>query len=262
MIMTKIERKRAKLLEDTMQTFIGTLAKTGNSVILCAVLILIFDAVLFPMLLDDNEIYVIVSVHIALFQIFSAMFVFLPTMQIGDRSIIKDMGNRNFGGSYYQGKFITAMPFESKDLMNLRLINCEKQLFTSTLAAAVLMAAVFIAGKLGYHDYRGIVGMLALFVPVQGIVMISVNLFCNRWYPGMILTMCMAMTPIFAIIGCADEDGETSVELALQFNEKLKGFEFMSGISGIIILAAISAAIAIGAEMLVKNMKKRSWQLK
>lgn len=260
--MTKIERKRARLLADTLRTCGSAFARTKVIMILLAVLAAAFDAAIFFAVSADNEIYVAMILHIAFTQMFTAAFMNGIGAQVGDSSFIADIGNRNFGGSYYHGKFIVSLPFEAKDLMNLRLINCEARIFICTVTTAAVMAVITVMGTFGYYDYRGIVGMAVLFMPLMEIIGTLLHLFCKRWYFGMIVDLFCAFPPVFTMLGCCDESGESSAELALQFNEKLKGFEFMSGISGIIILAAVSAAIAIGAETLVKNMKKRSWQLK
>ncbi|MDE5858949.1 MAG: hypothetical protein K2H23_00930 [Oscillospiraceae bacterium] len=260
--MTKIERKRAKLLENTTHTCNSSISKINVLMILGTVLMLIADAAVFCLMLEDNELYVVVDLHLSLMHMVSTAFVFVSSTQIGDKSIITDIGNRNFGGSYYQGKFLASLPFEAKDVLNMRLRHCEIQLFTATAATAAMIAAVTAAGGFGYHEYRGIVGMTVLFFPLLEIVLTISVLLSKHWYIGMIVTMFMSLLPLFSLIGCADETGETSVELALQFNERLKGFEFMSGISGIIMLILISAVIYAGAELIVKNIRNYSWKLK
>lgn len=261
--MTKIERKRAGQIEKMVGGCDFTAFHVGRTLILGVILTMVVNVLLFFALLEDDEIYVVLIMHIFFTGMFTSLFVFTGSSRIGDSSFIGDLGNKTFGGSYYMWKQLAVMPFEGKDLMNLRLIWCEKQMIAAGGSTAVIMLMIFIAGRLGYNDYSGLIGLLMLMILLNEIILIVLNLFVKKWAVGLFINIVMSLLPIFiALFGCSDKTGESSPELASAFSDRLSGLSFMSGISGIIILAVFLIVIAKVSEHLVSRVKNRAWSSK
>lgn len=261
--MTKIERKRAGKLEKMVSGCDFTAFNVGRTLILGVILTMAVNIPLFFALLEDNETYVVLIMHIFFMGTFTSLFVFMGANRIGNSSFIGDLGNKTFGGSYYMWKQLAVMPFEGKDLLNLRLIWCEKQMIAAGGSTAAVMLMIYIAGRLGYNDYSGLVGLLVLMILLNEIIFIVLNLLVNKWAIGLALNIAVSIAPIFiALFGCSDETGESSPELATAFSDRLSGLSFMSGISGIIILAVFLFAIAKVSEHLVSRVKNRAWSSK
>lgn len=261
--MTTIERKRAGKLEKLVSTCDFTSFNVSRMLILGVILTMAVNIPLFFALLEDDEIYVVLIMHIFFTGMFTSLFVFMGANRVGDQSFIGDLGNKTFGGSYYMWEQLAVMPFEGKDLMNLRLIWCEKQMIAAGGSTAVIMLMIFIAGRLGYNDYSGLIGLLTLFILLNEIILIVLNLLVKKWAVGLALNIAVSIAPIFiALFGCSDETGESSPELASAFSGRLSGLSFMSGISGIIILAVFLIVIAKVSEHLVSRVKNRAWSSK
>lgn len=262
-IMTTIERKRAGKLEKLVSTCDFVSFNVGRMLILGVVLTMAVNVPLFFASLEDNEIYIAFIMHIFFMGTFTSMFVFMGANRVGDQSFISDLGNKTFGGSYYMWKQLAVMPFEAKDLLNLRFIWCEKQMIAAGGSTAAVMLMIFIAGRLGFNDYSGLIGLLTLMIMVNEIILIVINIFSKKWFIGFLINTAVSIMPIFiAIFGCSDETGESSPELASAFSDRLSGLSFMSGISGIIILTVFLIITAKVSERLVSRIKNRAWSSK
>lgn len=262
-VMTKIERERAGKLEKMVSGCDFTAFNVGRTLVLGVILTMIVNLLLFFALLEDDEIYVVFIMHIFFTGMFTSLFVFTGSSRIGDSSFIGDLGNKTFGGSYYMWKQLAVMPFEGKDLMNLRLIWCEKQMIAAGGSTAAIMLMIFIAGRLGYNDYSGLIGLLTLMILLNEIILIVLNLFVKKWVVGLLANFIMSVIPIFvAIFWCSDGTGKSSPELASAFSGRLSGLGFMSGISGVIVLAVLLFIIANTAEKLLSRVKNRAWSSK
>lgn len=261
--MTKTERKRVGKLEKLVRSCDYVAVNVGRILILGVILTMVLDIPVFFALMEDNEIYAAYILHLFFTGLFASMAVFMGSTRIGDQSFIPDMGNKTFGGSYYMWNQLAVMPFEAKDLMNLRIIWCEKQMIASGSSTAVVMVMLFIAGRLGYNDYSGLIGLLTVMFMITEIILIVMTMCCKKWFLGFVINMIISMLPIFVVLfGCCDETGESSVELATAFSDRFSGLSFMSGISGIIILAVFMVITAKVSEHLASRVKNRAWSSK
>lgn len=260
--MTKLERSRAKKLEDNICLLNGRLNICTANLTVTAVLILITDVLLFIPMTKDDELYVVLILHAAFLTMLSNLFVSVGDAAIGNKTFIKDMGNQTFIGSSVLGKFLCTMPYEARDVSNMRLIRWEKHMILNAVMTSALMLALEIFGKLGYTEYDGIVGAAVLMGLSAHVLALPFCCIIKNWYLSMFLSIYLCMTPVLLLAGASDADGETSAEFASAFSERLGGFGILSGVSGVLILAALTAVCIAAAEFFCGKMKKTSWNIK
>lgn len=260
--MTSEERKRAKAIEDAMCTMCSKINRSAVRLIATAVLIIIMDVALFIPMIKDDELYVVLTLHIIFLTMMSNLFLSVFDSFIGSKSLINDTGNQTFVGSMFLGKFICTMPYEARDVSGLRLINWEKHMILNTALTSALMVTLEIFGRFGYTEYDGITGVLVLTGLAVQIVSLPLISITKHFYFGMCLSMFLSMAPMFLIFGATDDTGETSVELASLFSEKLGAFGIVSGVPGVLILAVLTAVSIFAAEFIFGRTKKTSWNIR
>lgn len=254
--MTLAERKRAKKLKSS----ICMLGGKGYSSHIIAETILLFamDAAVFFATTKGDELYTVIILHTVFMGMLNAAFMYINEAVTGTRGIIPEMGN----GSAFMGKFLCTLPFEGKDRINLRVADWEKVLAVNSASLAAVMAALEIAGGMGFTKFDGIVGITVAIALVINILALMINFLIKNWYVGMVASISISALPISVMLIPADENGETTTETALEFSKELEAFGFLSGVSGIIILAVITAALIVCAEVFTSRMKKTSWKFK
>lgn len=260
--MTSEERKRAKAIEDAMCTMCGKIDRSAVRLIATAVLIILLDVACFIPMTRDDELYVVLDLHVVFVTLFGNLFVSASDAVIGTKMFGKDLGNQTFIGSAILGKFLCTTPFEARDVSNMRLINWEKHMILNAAMTSALMLALEVFGKLGYTEYDGIVGAIVLIGLAVQVLALPLSCIIKYWYVGMFLSIYLCMIPMLLIFGATDEAGETSVELAAAFSERLGGFGIVSGVPGVLILAALTAASIFAAEFIFGRMKKNSWNIR
>lgn len=260
--MTKLERNRAQKLEDVICMLSGRLNRCTAKLIITAILVLIIDILVFIPMTRDDELYFVLDLHVVFVTLFGNLFVSASDAVMGTKMFGKDLGNQTFIGSAVLGKFLCTTPFEARDVSNMRLINWEKHMILNAAMTSVLMLALEVFGRLGYTEYDGIVGAVVLIGLAVQILALPLSCIIKYWYVGVFLSIYLCMIPILLIFGATDEAGETSVELASAFSERLGGFGIVSGVLGVLILAALTAASIFAAEFIFGRTKKTSWNIR
>lgn len=256
MIMTIEERSRVKKLKSS----ICMLGGKGYRIYTAAetALLLIMDAFVFLATSKSDELYAVIVVHTVFMGMLGAVSMYVSEAFIGTRGIIPELGE----GSYFMGKFLCTLPFEGKDRINFRVADWEKTLAINSVSVVMVMAALEIAGGMGFTKYGGIVGLTVVIALLINISSLVINFLIKNWYVGMVASMIISFLPLVSVLTAADESGETTPEAALELSQKLEAFSFLSGVSGIIILAVITAALIICAEIFTSRMKKTSWKFR
>lgn len=254
--MTSAERKRAKSLKNNICILGGK--SYGMQTMAEVILLLIMDAAVFFATSRIDELYTVIVLHTVFMGMFNAVFMYISEAVMGTRSIIPEMGN----GSAFMGKFLCTLPFEGKDRINVRIADWEKMLAATSASTAAVMIALEIAGGMGFTKFDGIVGITVAIALLINILALMINFLIKNWYLGMVASMSMSFLPVLVMLTAADENGETTTETALEFSKKLEAFSFLSGVSGVIILAVITAALILCAEAVTSRMKKTSWKFR
>lgn len=255
--MTAIERKRAKKLTDVIYQIGGN---GYRSIPTFAALAVILDAIIFIVTAHTDELYTVMILNaVFLNMVINVTFLFITEAMMGNTiNILAETGN----GSFYMGKFLCTLPFEGKDRINIRISNWEKVTVINFVITAAVMIAIEASKVMGCSDYDGIVGITAAAYMAVCAVMMLIHLFVKKGYVSMIASMTISMAPMLIILVPADEDGEVTAEMARTFSQTLEGFGFLSGVSGVVILAAFTAVLILFAEVYSSRMKKISWRLK
>lgn len=254
--MTMEERNRTKKLKSSICMLGGKGYR--SHIIAETILLLIMDTVVFFATSKLDELYTVIVLHTFFMGMFNAIFMYINEAFMETRGIIPELGE----GSYFIGKLLCTLPFEGKDRINLRIADWEKILTVNSASVAAVMAALEIAGGMGFTKFDGIVGIIVAIALAINILALVINFLIKNWYVGMVAYMSMSFLPVLVMLVAADENGETTTETALEFSQKLEAFSFLSGVSGIIILAVITAALILCAEIFTSRMKKTSWKFR
>lgn len=263
--MTKLERSRAKQLENTICLLCGKLNRCSVKLAFTAILILIIDALILIPMTRDDELYVLLDLHVVFLTMLSNLFVTISDAAAGDPIIGRDMGNQTFVGSAVFGKLLCTMPYEAKDVLDMRLLNWERHMTLNWAMTSVVMLMLEVFSKQGYTEYDGITGAVILIGLVCQIISLPLSSVRKNAVSRMVcvlLSVYLSMLPCLLIFGAADETGETSIELATAFSERLGVFSIASGVPGVLILAALTAVSIAAAEFICGRIKKFSWNIR
>lgn len=260
--MTKTERKRALLLEKVSRRY----SKTGimNSILIFqSIAFLIIDAVLFSIAANDDELYIMLPFHIFIMGFFSALMMFVTTSVIGDTTFVYGSANGNalrlsVNGSLTTGEFLCTLPFKAKDLMNLRLINFEKQFAYNVISTVIIEIALIAAESFGYTTYIGACGFSVIAMLVSQILLMASTLTQNIWLLSVFGASGMLITfGTFLCFGVISEEYSNAAD----FFDKFGFLKIFTGIPGIFILIIFSVAIAAVGEYYLKHKTAVSWHL-
>lgn len=263
--MTKAERSRAKQLERTVCLLCGKLNRCSVRLAITAILILIADALILIPMMKDDELYALLDLHVVFLTMLSNLFLSISDNAIGSAIIGKDMGNQTFVGSAVLGKLLCTMPYEAKDILDMRLINWERHMILNSVMTSGVMLLLEALCKQGYTGYDGITGAVVLMGLVYQIIALPLSSIRKSGIARMVgvaISIYSAILPCALILGATDETGETSVELALAFSERLSGFGIVSGVTGVLILLALTAVSIAAAEFICGRTKKFSWNIR
>lgn len=254
--MTKIERKRAKSLEKTAR-LCGTMGNVNIMLAILTAAAFIIDICMFPVALEEGQPEPILMVHIMLMTMFSEMIVSFSMIQIGDTAFVQDSGTLMSMGTAFVGKFLCTLPFEAKDLQNLRLIHRENQIAAAVLSTAVMQAAFIISESLGHAVCTELIGAGALFIIIEAIMMM-LDLFVRKNpFVSIILIFIFPMALII-LLSYGFEKGTLTYETL----EKFSFLNEFSGVSGIIIMIISGAAVIFFGELFSKCKPNVSWNLR
>ena len=257
--MTKEERKRALLLERVLREY-GQTGIMNRLLIFGVIAILLIDMILLFSAASDDELYMVLPFHCFLTPFFLGIMSTIITSAVGDRTILNNNSSQlSLGGSIYAGKLLCNLPFKAKDMLVLRLINFEKQLFFTVITTAGIEIILIIAENMGYSVYCGFGGIAVIALLVSEII-IMCSLFANNAVIFNVLGAAGILLPMAVILCFAQfaDNHETSAVFA-------ESFDFMSiftGVSGIVILIVLSFAIIFAERMYLKSIKNVSWHLK
>ncbi|MCH5192960.1 MAG: hypothetical protein J1F11_03295 [Oscillospiraceae bacterium] len=255
--MTVTERKRAARFEKVARTY-GSIGNVNRMLVFLIIAVLIIDAAIFPVAAAEDQLFVIFFIHGFMLSLMSELVVLMNTYFIGDTSFIADTGNITLAGSAYSGKFLCTLPFEAKDLFNLRFIHFEKQLSMVAVSMIFLQIAAEFLRAMGYTmepEYIGVSCLSAIFFEA---LLLIVTLTGMKSHYAIIMIFAPTL-PL--IIFCEYMDGLSEQEAA----EAIKIFSplnIFSGVPGIILMIIAAAAMAFIGELCLKHKKDVSWNIK
>ena len=255
--MTTIERKRAIKLEKTARAY-GAMGNANKMLAFLTIAVVIIDIAMFPIAAEDDQLFAVFFMHGFIMSLLSALIVMMNTYFIGDTAFIADTGNFALSGSAYSGKFLCTLPFEAKDLFNLRFIHFEKQLSMVALSMIFLQIAAEFLRAMGYTmepEYIGVSCLAAIFFEV---LLLIVTLTGMKSHYAII--MIFAPT-IPLVIFCEYMDG-LAEEAATETMKIFSPLSIFSGVPGIILMIIAAAAIAFIGELCLKRKKDVSWNIK
>ena len=255
--MTTAERKRAARLEKTVRIY-GSMGSMNKMLAFLTIATLVLDIAIFHAAAEDDQLFVIFFLHGLLMSMISGLIVMMNTYFIGDTAFIADTGNAMLMGSAFSGKFLCTLPFEAKDLFNLRFIQFEKQLSLVSVSTVLLQIAAEVLKAAGYTiegEYIGIFCFATIFYEVLLLVIQITGMKTNY---AMVIMFAPAL-PL--IIFCEYMDGR-SVEEAAEVMKMFSPLSIFSGVSGIILMIIAAAAMAFIGELCLKHKKGVSWNIK
>lgn len=257
--MTAIERKRAKKLTDVICKMGGNSYRLIT--VFQAAMVVIVDAAIFFVTSQTDEIYTVMILNTVFITMFGTLLQYVKEALFGTLNIYAAAAQTG-NGSFFIGKFLCTLPFEGKDRINMRIADWEKTTVVNFLITAAVMIIIEVSKSMGYSDYDGIVGVTAVVYMAINAALLMITLFVKNGFVGMITSMVSSLIPVFIMLVPADESGEITPEMAQTFSQTLEGFGFLSGVSGVVILAAFTAVLILFAEVYSSRMKKISWRFK
>lgn len=249
--MTIVQRRRAKKLQNVTYLYSrGCRAWLG--LLLTSALRLIILALVIFFGREDDQLF-IMSPCMSLFSMLP-FFICLIAMGIDNT-----VNEKNFREVYHSSStpsaFLCCMPFEARDMANLKFCLWEKAAAVNVLMIAVGHIASLIAEARGFTIYNGVSGLFTLAALITEIVfmipyifksnglMVSVGVFIGLGFA----TMCGLMDEIY--------------DMPAMSADPLAPLKIFSGISGILICCAATLFIAFLGEMYIKHRKNVSWRL-
>ncbi|MGN0674649.1 MAG: hypothetical protein ACI4KG_02775 [Oscillospiraceae bacterium] len=264
--MTKEERKRALMLEKISRKYCRT-GIMSSIVFFEAIAALITTAALFPIMAAEDSLFILLPFHIFIMGFMSIFFMIMSTSLIGDSTFFSSSANNNalrlsVSGSFTTGEFLSTLPFKAKDMMNLKLINFEKQFIVNILSVIIIEAALMVAESFGYTTSLETGGLSVIALLVSEIMLLTVLISQNKHvqfiFGGMSVLITFAAFMGFAAIS---DGAENSAEMAERF-DMLKALGIFTGVPGIIIITVFAALIIFAGEYFLKNKKDVSWNLR
>ena len=257
--MTREERKRALALEKVIGIYYYKWLSAGAIMKVMIIVLVFLDIAMITAFWTINELF---NVSMAIFVDSWMLALFLlmgsDSSQVGDNASVTfyDNANAALGGSSFTGKFLCALPYKAKDILNLRLINFEKELAAFTLITVAVQITVLIAGAAGLDTYDGVIGaaVAASLIIQTAALMIKLS----RMKHGSYLIIGILCGAVGAFFGGFIPD---SAEEAAEMESMLSFLSVFSGVSGIIIIIAFAFILAAAGEFYLKKKNSVSWYL-
>lgn len=246
--MTMVQRRRAKKLQNVTylysrgcRAWLGLLLTSALRLIILA-LVILFGR-------EDDQLF-IMSPCMSLFSMLP-FFICLIAMGIDNT-----VNEKNFRELYHSSStpsaFLCCMPFEARDMANLKFCLWEKAAAVNALMVAVGHIASLIAEARGFTIYNGVSGLFTLAAFITEIVFMIPYIFKSN---GLMLSVGVFIGMGFAMMcGLMDEIYGMSADT-------LASLKIFSGVSGILIYCAATLLIAFLGELYIKHKKNVSWRL-
>jgi len=246
--MTMVQRRRAKKLQNVTylysrgcRAWLGLLLTSALRLIILA-LVILFGR-------EDDQLF-IMSPCMSLFSMLP-FFICLIAMGIDNT-----VNEKNFRELYHSSStpsaFLCCMPFEARDMANLKFCLWEKAAAVNVLMVAVGHIASLIAEARGFTIYNGVSGLFTLAAFITEIVFMIPYIFKSN---GLMLSVGVFIGMGFAMMcGLMDEIYGMSADT-------LASLKIFSGVSGILIYCAATLLIAFLGELYIKHKKNVSWRL-
>ncbi|MDE6133794.1 MAG: hypothetical protein K2G04_10550, partial [Oscillospiraceae bacterium] len=245
--MNNSEKQRALLLEK-ITVSASPLCNMKINMCIAVLMAAAVCALEFTLWANDSEAYFTVLINVGLAFAITADFCFLGAMYDYKNKIL-DSIEKISAGAYNTGTFASVLPFKASDMRYYRLERCQKQVFTMWLLTSIYMLAISAAGYFGFDTYSGIIGLTVLMTVPLEIIFTAVSLLCRSWVIGIIIVSFSAaaslifITMMFEILDIAGAFDDITADHLAALNEKLGGLSVLSGVTGIIILAAAFFAV-------------------
>ncbi|MCM1023169.1 MAG: hypothetical protein NC395_03830 [Prevotella sp.] len=243
--MTIAQRKRAAKLQKVMYSY----SRWGR-----AWLVMLLAAVLQIVIITVASVSGIMSDQTCIVAPASSMFTFVQffvcMLPVGvDSDINEKVTQEAYHGSVMPAKFMSCLPFEARDLLNLKLCLWEKAAAVNVLFVAAGHIISLIAEAYGYEVYRGAAGLFTLMAIISEAIFMVPYLVKSVKF-NVVLGVFIGFGFSFA---CGVMDGLSADAFA-----PLKIF---SGVSGILVYTVATVLIAVIGELYAKNRKDASWGL-
>lgn len=250
--MTVSERKRAALLEEVSRLY----CKTGqNKKVMILITVLHLAVIALMSAVGDPNILMPLFVLISLVTTIISM---VTTDLIGDNDGFKKDASMKLNGTMTTGKLLCTMPFEGKDVLNLRLINWERQIVEKSAMTIIIQIILMIENSMGLEFSSEFMpsscGVLLFMLVGETFIMAGCM---SKSYKKSVL--CGAFYGIFIMPGFAFLDRQVYL---ITLDEVGNGF-FRSfyGVSGIIVTVLLTALLIAAGELIMSRKKAVSWEL-
>lgn len=257
--MTRNERKRAALLEEVSQTYCQT-GTNKNLIVVAATAMTVFCALMSPVMIKKNEPDILMPMNILISSCVLTMLTSLSTSLVGDISN-PDRNNAavlKTGGTMMTGKFLCTLPFEGKDILNLRFINWERQLILKTAFTVIIQIILLALGFAGY-EISGFVCGAAILLMFIGEIFLLASFMTKSGLLSVAAGVGLSAFSFLGEIALMGISAERSIEAGAGFVSFVSAF---SGISGIVLTIALTAAFILVGEKLLSGRKLMSWKIK
>lgn len=247
--MTTVQRRRAKKLQNVTYLY-GRGCRVWLGLLLTSALQLIILACVIFFGREDDQLFIMSPCM--------SMLTILPFFGcIAAAGIDRDVNGKGFQGSYHSSStpsmFLCSMPFEARDMLNLKISVWEKAAAVNVLMVALGHIAALIAEAQGFSIYHGVSGLFTLLAIIAEILFMVPYTFKNNHMTFVVwFIIGLGFIALCGIMG--EIDGMSANTFA-----PLKIF---SGVSGIIIYIAATFLIALAGELYIKHKKNVSWNLK
>lgn len=247
--MTIVQRRRAKKLQNVTYLYSrGCRAWLG--LLLTSVLRLIILALVIFFGREDDQLFIMFPC-MSLFSMLPFFICLFTTMGI-EKTINEKSFHELYHSSSTPSAFLCCMPFEARDMANLKFTLWEKAAAVDVLMIAVGHIASLIAEARGFTIYNGVSGLFTLAAFITEIVFMIPYIFESN---GLMISVGVFIGLGFAMMcGLMDEIYGMSADT-------LAPLKIFSGISGILIYCAATVLIAFLGEMYIKHRKNVSWRL-
>lgn len=247
--MTMVQRRRAKKLQNVTYLYSrGCRAWLG--LLLTSVLRLIILALVIFFGREDDQLFIMFPC-MSLFSMLPFFICLFTTMGI-EKTINEKSFQELYHSSSTPSAFLCCMPFEARDMANLKFTLWEKAAAVDVLMIAVGHIASLIAEARGFTIYNGVSGLFTLAAFITEIVFMIPYIFESN---GLMISVGVFIGLGFAMMcGLMDEIYGMSADT-------LAPLKIFSGISGILIYCAATLFIAFLGEMYIKHRKNVSWRL-
>ena len=250
--MTADERKRAALLEEASRLY----CKTGLNkkiIIFVTVMHILFIAAM----LTAKDPSILMPTF-ALVSIVTSMISIITTDLIGDKGGVRREASMKLGSTMTSGKLLCTMPFEAKDVLNLRLVNWERQLVEKSamlvLIQIILMAEQAMGLEFSHEFLPASCGVL-LFMLIGEAFLIADCM--SKSFKRSVL--CGAGYGIFMMSWFPFLDYQGYLLTLKKFWNGFFGAFY--GVSGIIVTVLLTALLIAAGELAAKRKKAVSWEL-